>query len=96
MAEVILARPLALGDERSLQTAGGYLEEAARLDPTNLAIAVRLADVLDREKKDEAAARQYERVLELDRLAPPSSPRLSEKQRQDVEKRLAEIRRTKG
>jgi tetratricopeptide (TPR) repeat protein len=92
MAEAILARPLAIDDERSLQTAGGYLEEAARLDPANLAIAVRLADVLDREKNDEAAVRQYERVLELDRLAPRVGPRLSEKQRKDVEKRLKELK----
>jgi len=92
MAETILARPGALDDPRALQSARQCLEEAARLDPAGLAIAVRLADVLDREKEDEAAVRQYIWVLELDRLAPPESPRLSDKQRQDVEARLKQIR----
>jgi tetratricopeptide (TPR) repeat protein len=92
MAEVILARPGAIDDPRTLQSAGRCLEEAARLDPAGLAIAVRLADVLDREKEDEAAVHQYDWVLELDRLAPPESPRLSDKQRQDVEKRLKALK----
>jgi tetratricopeptide (TPR) repeat protein len=92
MAECRLAAPGALDDPAALREASQDLEAAVRLYPTHIRTRLRLADVLDRLKDDRRAAAEYERVLELDRQMPEPGFRLSDKDRQAVETRLAALK----
>jgi len=91
LADCYLALPGAAEDRHSLTAAEVSLRQAAALDPTDIPTRLRLAEVLERLGRDEAALAAYRAVLRLDELMPMPDRRLAPEVRREVEARVADL-----
>jgi O-antigen ligase len=91
MADCRLSASGSLESRSALEAALGFIEQAARLYPTDIVTQLKRADLLDRLGDDRGALAAYRRVLELERLMPDEDRRLRKDGRAAVEQRIREI-----
>jgi len=91
LADCYLTLPGASEDRHSLTAAEVCLKQAVALDPTDIPTRLRLAEVLHRLGRNEAALRQYRAVLRLDDQMPIAGRRLDEEVRREIEARVADL-----
>ena len=91
MADCYLTLPGSAEDRHALTAAEVSLQQAAALYPTDIPTRLRLAEVLERLDRRDAALAGYRAVLRLDDQMPMAGRRLDGEVRREVEARVADL-----